>query len=237
MTDILTRLAAPFAASEVDWRLGTMKADKSKGMALAYIDARTVQDRLDAVCGPLWSCEHIASADKRMTCKIGIKIGDEWVWRSDGAGETDVEGEKGSYSDSFKRAAVRWGVGRYLYDLASPWVEVEPMGKSFKIAAHEKAKLDALVSKVARQAGPTSATSNVTRIQPAPAAKTDDLNSLIVMGNEAALRGSDTLKVWWTSRSAEERKSLGPDRIAAWKREAAKIDAVEASDPALRGAA
>lgn len=237
MSDVLTRLAAPFAASEVDWRLGTMKADKTKGMALAYIDARTVQDRLDAVCGALWSCEHVASSDKRMTCRIGIKIGDEWVWRSDGAGETDVEGEKGSYSDSFKRAAVRWGVGRYLYDLASPWVEVEPMGKSFKIASHEKARLDALVSKVVRHAASMDQAPNVKPIQPTPPPATDTLSDLISMGIEAAQRGSDVLKVWWTSRSADERKALGSDRIAAWKQEAATIDAAEANDPALRGAA
>ena len=232
MSDMLDRLSAPFSPSEVDWRLGTMKQDKTKGMALAYIDARTVQDRLDAVCGPLWQCEHVVSGDKRVTCRVGIKIGDEWVWRSDGAGETDVEGEKGSYSDSFKRAAVKWRIGRYLYDLASPWVEVEPMGKSFKIAAHEKARLDALVSRTARAAAP----SNVTRMEP-PAPKSDELGPLVTMGDEAASRGSELLKTWWTSRSATERKLLGPDRIAAWKAAAAAVDAAETSDPALRGAA
>lgn len=232
MIDILDRLAAPFSPAEVDWRLGTMKQDKTKGMALAYIDARTVQDRLDDVCGPLWQCEHVVSGDKRVTCRIGIKIGDEWVWRSDGAGETDVEGEKGSYSDSFKRAAVKWRIGRYLYDLASPWVEVEPMGKSYKIATHEKAKLDALVKRTAA----ATPSSNVTKMEPPPA-KPDELTGLIKMGDEAASRGSELLKTWWTSRSAAERKTLGTDRITAWKVAAAKIDAAEAADPELRGAA
>lgn len=151
MNDTLQRLGLPFRPEAVEWRLGTMKSDKTKGMALAYIDARTVQDRFDEVCGPLWACEHVVSGGTRVTCRIGVKIGDEWVWRSDGAGETDVEGEKGSYSDSFKRAAVKWRVGRYLYDLASPWVEVTPMGKSFRIADHERAKLNALLAKDAKQ--------------------------------------------------------------------------------------
>ena len=53
--------------------------------------------------------------------------------KSDGAGETDYEGEKGSYSDSFKRACVKWGVGRYLYDLDSPWVAVEQRGRTYVI--------------------------------------------------------------------------------------------------------
>jgi hypothetical protein len=48
-----------------------------------------------------------------------------WVRKSDGAGETQVEGEKGAISDALKRAAVKWGIGRYLYDLDSPWVPCE----------------------------------------------------------------------------------------------------------------
>ena len=54
-------------------------------------------------------------------CEIGLKIDGEWLWRSNVAGETQVEGEKGQGSDSFKRAAVLWGVGRYLYYLPTVW--------------------------------------------------------------------------------------------------------------------
>jgi hypothetical protein len=36
-----------------------------------------------------------------------------------------VEADKGGISDAFKRAAVKWGIGRYLYDLKSPWVPCE----------------------------------------------------------------------------------------------------------------
>lgn len=44
-------LAAPFNPDEVSWRIGSMKKDKTAGMALAYIDARVVMDRLDAARG------------------------------------------------------------------------------------------------------------------------------------------------------------------------------------------
>ena len=33
-----------------------------------------------------------------------------------------MEAEKGRISDAFKRAAVHWGVGRYLYNLPNVWV-------------------------------------------------------------------------------------------------------------------
>jgi hypothetical protein len=127
MMDV-SKLAAPFSPDVVSWRVGPTNKEKTKGMALAYIDARDVQDRLTEVCGPFgWQCRHEVSGDKRVTCHIGVKCPEtgEWIWRSDGAGETDVDGEKGSYSDSFKRAAVKWGIGRYLYDIDSPWVAIE----------------------------------------------------------------------------------------------------------------
>jgi hypothetical protein len=148
-------LAKPFPPDVVSWRVGATKKDKSAGMALAYIDARDVQDRLNEVCSPFgWQCRHEVSGDKRVTCHIGIRDPEtrEWIWKSDGAGESDVEGEKGSYSDSFKRAAVRWGIGRYLYDVQSPWVELEAHGNSYSIKASERGKLRACLSGAAQSA-------------------------------------------------------------------------------------
>lgn len=136
MTDIVSDLSAPFPVSSISWRVGSTNGDKTKGMALAYIDARDAQDRLNRVCGPFgWQCKHEVSTDKRVTCHVGIRNPEsgEWVWKSDGAGETDYEGEKGSYSDSFKRACVKWGIGRYLYEMDSPWVAIEAKGRTFTI--------------------------------------------------------------------------------------------------------
>ncbi|MFD1104199.1 Rad52/Rad22 family DNA repair protein, partial [Sphingobium olei] len=65
-------------------------------------------------------------------CTIAIKCGDEWISKSDGAGDTDVEGQKGAVSDAFKRAAVKWGVGRYLYDMDAVWAECESYEKNGK---------------------------------------------------------------------------------------------------------
>ena len=58
-----------------------------------------------------------------MLCSIGIKIENEWVWKTDGGTETDIEGAKGELSDSFKRAAVKWGIGRFLYDLKVKYID------------------------------------------------------------------------------------------------------------------
>ncbi|MGE5500612.1 MAG: Rad52/Rad22 family DNA repair protein [Ignavibacteriales bacterium] len=146
MNDMFDKLAEPFPPDAISWRVGSTNGDKTKGLALAYLDARDVMDRLDLVCGPAgWQCRY-SHANGKTVCDIGIKVGDEWIWKADGAGDTDVEAEKGALSDAFKRAAVRWGIGRYLYGLPSPWVELVPAGRSFKIKDSEYAKLRHLLS-------------------------------------------------------------------------------------------
>ncbi|MFG1284428.1 Rad52/Rad22 family DNA repair protein [Xanthobacter autotrophicus] len=150
MPDIFTALAAPFPPDRVSWRVGSTTADKKRGMALSYIDARDVMDRLDSVVGPAsWRRSH-PHANGRTLCLLEIKIGGEWVGKEDGAGDTDVEAEKGALSDAFKRAAVNWGIGRYLYDLPSPWVEIEQAGKSYRIAEKEREGLLALLQRDAK---------------------------------------------------------------------------------------
>lgn len=154
MTDILARLAAPFNPASVSWRVGATNAEKTKGLALAYLDSRDIQDRLDEVCGLYWQVRNPWASANKLACDIGIKIGDEWIWRGDGAGDSDVEAAKGAFSDSFKRAAVRWGVGRYLYDVKSPWVALVAHGRSFAIAEGELPKLRALLANSASTAPP-----------------------------------------------------------------------------------
>lgn len=130
-------LSAPFPPERVSWRVGSMKKDKSAGMALAYLDARDVMGRLDEVCGPAgWQCKY-SHAQGKTVCDLGVKVDGEWVWKADGAGDSDIEAEKGALSDAFKRAAVRWGIGRYLYDIPSPWVQVNEW-KQIEKAEYEK---------------------------------------------------------------------------------------------------
>lgn len=125
----LRDLHRPFPADAIHWRAQMVTKARGEGyaaLALAYLDARDVMDRLDQVCTPaFWQSEHFEAGGGRLGCRIGIFINDQWVWKSDGAGETDVEAEKGAFSSALKRAAVSWGVGRYLYDLGNTWVPCE----------------------------------------------------------------------------------------------------------------
>ena len=121
---IFESLARPFPGFAVRWRIGRKSKKGDKAMPLAYIDARDVMDRLDGVVGPQnWQTKYTETASGRVICELSILVNGEWITKSDGAGDTQVEREKGAISDAFKRAAVHWAIGRYLYSMDAPWHE------------------------------------------------------------------------------------------------------------------
>ena len=123
-------LKAPFYPNEIEWRIGATNKDKTKGIALPYITNRAIMNRLDKVCGMTnWKNEFFIQ-DK---AGISIRIDNEWITKYDGADDTNIEATKGGISNAMKRAAVQWGIGRYLYKLPTFWVGIEPNGKSYKI--------------------------------------------------------------------------------------------------------
>lgn len=99
---------------------------------VAYIDSRDVQLMLDEVCEPQnWQCDY-KEIKGNLFCGIGILCGEQWVWKWDCGTESNTEKEKGEASDSFKRAAVKWGIGRFLYDLSIQRIKwVEKNGKKY----------------------------------------------------------------------------------------------------------
>lgn len=103
-------LKKPFRPEEISYRKGP------GGKELAYINARDVMKRLDDVVGgENWQRTFRPCGSSRVTCDLSIRVGGEWITKSDGAGETQIEGEKGIFSDAFKRAGAAWGIGRHLY--------------------------------------------------------------------------------------------------------------------------
>ncbi len=133
----LTRLSDFFSPSEIEWRLGMTNKAKTKGLALPYITSRGVQRRLDDVCGAEnWKNDFKPWKEKSQLCGISIKTSDEWVTKWDGADDPKTEPTKGGLSDAMKRSAVMWGIGRYLYELPAFWVDIEPMGNSYKISKY-----------------------------------------------------------------------------------------------------
>lgn len=144
----LEKLEAKFTSADVEWRVGSTTKDKSKGMALPYITNRAIQQRLDQVVGKgYWKNKYVPWHNGSQLCELSIKVvyedgSFEWIDKIDGAECSDFEAIKGGLSDSMKRAAVQWGIGRYLYELPSIWVELKD-GKF--IPDHEMARLNAYI--------------------------------------------------------------------------------------------
>lgn len=123
--DDIKLLAAEFPREDISWRAQSVTKNGEKAMALAYIDARNVMERLDSIVGPIDWQDRYEFHGTRTICYLSIRVDNEWITKADGAGDTDVEGEKGAISDALKRAAVKWGIGRYLYEMPAPWVPCE----------------------------------------------------------------------------------------------------------------
>lgn len=113
----------PFPKAEIEWRIARAFQDDDKTIkakCLAYVTARAVQNRLDEVVGMTnWEIKFdVDHTSKTVLCTIRIRIqGEHWVEKTDGADMTDIEAFKGGLSSAMKRAAVQWGIGRYLYGL------------------------------------------------------------------------------------------------------------------------
>lgn len=157
MEEVMSALAAPFSAADVDWRIQHTASDKTRGLVVPYVKSRAIQTRLDEVVGPFgWKPEykpwHTVNGSGSQICGISVYCEDrgEWVQKWDGAENTDIEPVKGGISDAFKRAAVLWGVGRYLYGLAAIWVDVEQRGKNYVIPDRELARLGEIYQKAVK---------------------------------------------------------------------------------------
>lgn len=141
-------LSRPFAPEDLEWRIQVTSKDKTSGLAVPYVTNRAIQDRLDDVVGPEnWHNEfkswHGNGKREAQICGISIYFeGRGFITKWDGAEDTDVEPIKGGLSDSMKRAAVQWGIGRVLYKMNPIWVGIEQKGSSYVIKDSERARLN-----------------------------------------------------------------------------------------------
>jgi hypothetical protein len=97
------------------------------GKSFSYVTARQVAKRLDDVVGPgNWSTDwQCLRAEHPVAARVGLSVFGVWKWdvgysnnpEADEEADKSYELEplKAAVSDGFKRAAVQWGVGRWLY--------------------------------------------------------------------------------------------------------------------------
>lgn len=128
---IQRKLRAPFHPSDIEWRISRCGAKDGQPWAqvLAYITSRAVMDRLDSVFGiDGWNDEYTKGPDGGILCSLSVLINNEWITKQDAAENTNIDSIKGGISGALKRAAVKFGIGRYLYHLTENFADIKEDG-------------------------------------------------------------------------------------------------------------
>lgn len=132
--EVWRELRRPFPEGAVKWKAQTTNKDKTRALAVAFVDARNVMERLDRAVGPggwhdAYEVISIDAGGYVVQCSLTV-LG---VTKAD-VGDSSASGGGGNlaktaYSDALKRAAVKFGVGRYLYALPLRWVAYDAQHK------------------------------------------------------------------------------------------------------------
>jgi hypothetical protein len=136
MNDIMKKLQEPFPPEDVEWRVdrGQKTTNGNFVFVLVYITNRAIQARLDDVFGPFgWKNEFREWKGQSQICGISVWDSEkgEWVTKWDGADDSNMDAVKGGLSGAMKRAAVQWGIGRYLYNLEQNRVPLKQNGENW----------------------------------------------------------------------------------------------------------
>lgn len=132
LKELMEKLQNPFSAEEISFRITAMNGDKTKGQVVAYVNNSAIQNRLDEVFTPFgWQCSFRDWKNgNAQICTISVydEEKDDWISKEDGAENTNISSIKGGLSDSMKRCARMFGIGRYLVSdkvLKTTWVTLD----------------------------------------------------------------------------------------------------------------
>ena len=138
--DIWSRLAEPLPNGVVFWRQdGKVIARDGKYFArfVAYIEANTARERLDAVVPGEWDLTlellpplpSVDDSSEGGNCSFKARLQILGVIREDVGTGRDY---KSAATDAFKRAAVRFGIAHELYGYEQNWVQMDSDARNAK---------------------------------------------------------------------------------------------------------
>jgi hypothetical protein len=200
--ELFAALAAPFESHE-------LKIRSQQGRQLTYITARTVMNRLDNVLGPEnWWDEYVPS-ENSVLCRLTIRLPDGSVLtKCDAGGYAGMadsgDDDKSGYSDAFKRAAVKFGVARYLYRDGAPTYTLERTGTTETPAPATATSTPALAadSGAGSSTAPARSAATTNGATPRTTAAT-----AVVTGNSNPPRTGKALFAW--TKEQEQRYEVG----------------------------
>lgn len=142
MKQLAAMLAEPFPPYDIEWRIerAGVKGNQPWAMVLAYVTNRAIMQRLDDVCGINNWRNEFHDIPNGVECGIYIRLDGEWICKWDASQNTHIEATKGGRSGAMKRAAVQWGIGRYLYNLDHAFAVISESGRNWQKAGYNQDK-------------------------------------------------------------------------------------------------
>lgn len=136
---MMRELRRPFTPEAVRFKVQVNpKSDDGSAICVAYIDARLVSERLNAVAPGRWSHTFVNPpnpSQKSVACRIKLEVDGQVLTREDvgwasGGDTSKDQGYKGMYSDAFKRAAVHYGIGTTMYAFPQQFIKARDLKKT-----------------------------------------------------------------------------------------------------------
>jgi hypothetical protein len=143
MANIGEKLQAPFHPDDIEWRAQSCGVTNNRPWVrvIAYIDSRAIQKRLDELFGWDGWTEEYRHDNGNVICRLGVKSENGWIYKENGASNTDIEAFKGGISGAFKRVASSgYGIGRYLYNLEEGFAPVAQLQRPDSMKGWHEAK-------------------------------------------------------------------------------------------------
>jgi len=128
---VLDDLALPFGAAAIEWKCGARNREKTRGIALAYVDSRDYITRLNEVFGLGWEDTYtftVAGNRLLCVCMLKVHLSDGQTITRTGDGECDLSDDNATTvasAQAFKRSCVKFGLGAFLYSIPQQWVALE----------------------------------------------------------------------------------------------------------------
>lgn len=237
--EIQKGLSQPFAPQDLEWRIQTAFEDGKHGIAVPYVTNRAIQNRLDEVVGiPNWYNRfkpwHGNGKKESQICGISIFFEEHgFITKWDGAEDSDIESVKGGLSDSMKRAAVQWGIGRVLYSMDTVIVKIEKKGRGFIIKKSERDVLDkAYLDMLSRlNLTPAAAGGIASVLVPQAGAEDDAPKDESGAGNQSKTAGGKQSQSVQGGKQKEEPKKTGFTPAIPQKKEPAPTEQRGANSP------
>lgn len=147
-------LCRPFPKALIELKPGAMNGDKTRALAMPFVDMRAYYNWLDRICGPENWSSTLTATDRGVICALTIfgvtksAAGDYPIDPRDENAATSAEAQ------AFKRACAAFGLGRYLYSLRQAWGKYDNQRKCFEDPAGLVAQMYAQLPPEERQAPP-----------------------------------------------------------------------------------